>query len=202
MRTAPGRPGTAQLTVASSRAKHAHETLPVGHNTPQEAPQAFAEAVVKAHGPLTGAATTCATLLSASLEGLLLLPGLLARARICGSGRRVKAGEAIAQRSRSGARRAGLRRRPRAGQWGASKTATCGTGHAAMGATLIYVPVRVARLAPGGPPQGGARRRSRASGAAGAALTHERLNSAACRQVRCRLTLHVSLGARPSTASR
>ena len=75
MPTAPGRPGTARLTVASSRAKHAHETLPVGHYTPQEARQAFAEAVVKAHG-LTGAASTCATLLSASLEGLLLVPGL------------------------------------------------------------------------------------------------------------------------------
>ena len=75
MRTAPGRPGTAQPTAASSRAKHAHETLPVGHYTPQEARQAFAEAVVKAHG-LTGAASTCATLLSAPLEGLLLVPGL------------------------------------------------------------------------------------------------------------------------------
>lgn len=26
--------------------KYAHETLPVGHNVPQEAPQAFAQAVV------------------------------------------------------------------------------------------------------------------------------------------------------------
>ena len=52
MRTAPGRPGTAQLTAPSSRGdpKYAHETLPVGHHAPQEAPQAFAEAVVKAHG--------------------------------------------------------------------------------------------------------------------------------------------------------
>jgi|HubBroStandDraft_6_1064221.scaffolds.fasta_scaffold91588_4 hypothetical protein len=41
MRTAPGRPGTAQLTSTSSRAKHARETLPVGHNAPQEAPQAL-----------------------------------------------------------------------------------------------------------------------------------------------------------------
>jgi len=51
MRIAPGRPGTAQLTVASSRAKHAHETLPVGHNTPQEAPQAFAEVSSKPTAP-------------------------------------------------------------------------------------------------------------------------------------------------------
>ncbi len=50
MRTAPGRPGTAQLTATSSRAKYAHETLLVGHNAPQEAPQAFTEAVVKADG--------------------------------------------------------------------------------------------------------------------------------------------------------
>jgi len=86
MPTAPGRPGTAQLTVASSRAKHAHETLPVGHYTPQEARQAFAEAVVKAHG-LTGAASTCAALLSASLEGLLLVPPAMGDADCDGLGR-------------------------------------------------------------------------------------------------------------------
>jgi pimeloyl-ACP methyl ester carboxylesterase len=30
--------------------KYAHETLPVGHNVPQEAPQAFAEAIVEVDG--------------------------------------------------------------------------------------------------------------------------------------------------------
>jgi len=30
--------------------KYAHETLPVGHNVPQEAPKAFADAIVRVDG--------------------------------------------------------------------------------------------------------------------------------------------------------
>ena len=98
---------------------------------------------------LTGAASTCATLPPAStvsLEVLLLLPGLLAAARIRGSGRRVKAGKAIALRCPQG----GLGAAARPGQWETSKMAMCVTGQAAVGATSIYVPVRVARLARAG----------------------------------------------------
>jgi hypothetical protein len=54
---------------------------------------------------LTSAASICATLPPAStvsMEGLLLLPGLLAAARIRGSGHRVKAGKAIALRCPQG----------------------------------------------------------------------------------------------------
>ena len=43
-------PGMAQLTATSSRGKYAHRTLKVGHNVPQEAPHAFAEAVVDVDG--------------------------------------------------------------------------------------------------------------------------------------------------------
>jgi hypothetical protein len=40
------RPVTVPPTAQSSPAPTNHQTLPVGHNVPQEAPQAFADAVM------------------------------------------------------------------------------------------------------------------------------------------------------------